>query len=80
MAGIELVSNKASKQPFDPALKVGAYLMMRARELGLIVRAIGDTVVCAPPLIITEDEIDELGARFHQAAADTEARFLKDAA
>ena len=80
MAGIELVADKPGKRPFDPALKVGAYLTSRAREYGLIVRALGDTVVCAPPLVVTEDEIDELGARFHRALADTEARFLKDAA
>ena len=80
MAGIELVADKAGKRPFDPAFKVGTYLMSRAREHGLIVRALGDTVVCAPPLIITEDEIDELGARFHRALADTEARFLEEAA
>ncbi len=80
MAGVELVADKAGKRPFDPALKVGAYLMSRAREYGLIVRALGDTVVCAPPLIVTEDEIDELGARFRRALADTEVRFLKDAA
>lgn len=80
MAGVELVAHKPGKRPFDPALKVGAYLTARAREYGLIVRALGDTVVCAPPLVVTEDEIDELGARFHRALADTEARFLKDAA
>lgn len=80
MAGIELVADKASKRPFDPSLKVGTYLMMRAREYGLIVRAIGDIVVCAPPLIISEDEIDELGKRFHRALEETEAKFAKDAA
>lgn len=80
MAGVELVADKAGKRPFDPALKVGAYLASRAREHGLIVRALGDTVVCAPPLIVAEDEIDELGARFHRALADTEARFLGDTA
>ena len=80
MAGVELVADKASKQPFDPSLEVGSYLMARAREHGLIVRALGDSVVCAPPLIITDDEIDELGARFRRAFDDTEARFLKHAA
>ena len=80
MAGIELVADKASKRPFDPSLKVGTHLMMRAREYGLIVRAIGDIVVCAPPLIISEDEIDELGKRFHRALEETEAKFAKDAA
>ncbi len=75
MAGVELVANKASKKTFNPSLKVGSYLMMRAREHGLIVRAIGDIVVCAPPLIISEDEIDELGRRFHKSLEETEQQF-----
>ena len=75
MAGVELVADKATGRPFDPALGVGAWLASRARAHGLIVRALGDTVVCAPPLIVTEDEIDELAARFRRALEDTEARF-----
>ena len=72
MAAIELVADKATKKPFPAALKLGAYLAARAQEQGLFVRAIGDAVVMAPPLIITKSEIDDLLARLGRALAETE--------
>lgn len=38
-----------------------------AEEEGLIVRAIGDTIAFCPPLIISEEEIDEVLLRFSRA-------------
>ena len=38
-----------------------------AEELGLIVRAIGDTIAFCPPLIIQEDEVAMLLQRFEEA-------------
>lgn len=38
-----------------------------AEEEGLIVRAIGDTIAFCPPLIISEDEVQELLRRFARA-------------
>ena len=37
---------------------------------GLIVRAIGDTLAVCPPLIITEEQIDELFDKFSQSLID----------
>ena len=68
----ELVADKATKRPFDPAAKVGAYLTGRAEEHGLILRALGDRVAFSPPLIIDEAEIGEMLARFGRALDDTE--------
>ncbi len=68
----ELVADKATKRPFDPAVKVGAYLTGRAEEHGLILRALGDRVAFSPPLIIDEAEIGEMLARFGRALDDTE--------
>lgn len=58
--GLEIVEDKAARQPFDAARKIGAKVGHHARERGLIVRVIGDRLVLAPPLIITEAEVDEL--------------------
>jgi 4-aminobutyrate---pyruvate transaminase len=44
-------------------------------EQGLIVRALGDTIVLCPPLIITSDELDELFARFARTMALFEQNF-----
>ena len=38
-----------------------------AEEEGLILRAMGDSLGFSPPLIISEDEIDELLSRFGRA-------------
>ena len=73
----ELVADKATRRPFDPAAKVGAYLTGRAEEHGLILRALGDRVAFSPPLIIDEAEIREMLARFGRALDDT-ARWVAE--
>jgi 4-aminobutyrate--pyruvate transaminase len=73
MAGIELVRDKATKQPFDAKAGVGAYFEERAREYGLIMRGRGEQLVMAPPLIITEAEIDDMLGRLRRALDETEA-------
>jgi 4-aminobutyrate--pyruvate transaminase len=73
VAGVELVANKDTHEPFDKALAVGPFCNGRAEEHGLIVRAIGDTISFCPPLVIDETEIDQLLARFALALSDTAA-------
>jgi 4-aminobutyrate--pyruvate transaminase len=72
IAAVELAADPARRTPFPPERGVGAYLVRRAQEHGLILRAMaGDIVAFSPPLIITEAEIDELLARFERALHDT---------
>ena len=78
MAGVELVADPATKRPFDPKHRVGAQLERRALEHGLVVRALGDTIACTPPLIIEEAEIDELLSCLAKALDDTEAWVAKN--
>jgi len=73
IAAVELVRDKASKEPFDPGDGVGAFCGGRAQDHGLIVRPLGDSVAFSPPLIITEDEIGEMITRFALALDETEA-------
>jgi 4-aminobutyrate--pyruvate transaminase len=77
IAGIELVQDKANRTSFDPKGGVVAYLAQRALEHGLIIRAFADAIGLAPPLIITESEIDELAKRLTRAFDDTLA-YVKD--
>ena len=44
---------------------------LRARDLGLLLRPIGDTLLLVPPLIINEEEIDFLCSKALQAINDT---------
>ena len=57
---LELVPHKPSRQFFPQRGTVGT----RARDLaignGLVMRAVWDTLIVAPPLVITRTEIDEL--------------------
>ncbi len=72
IAGVELAADPASRRPFPPERGVGAYLVRRAQEHGLILRTMaGDIVAFSPPLIISDAEIDELLARFDRALKDT---------
>ena len=60
IAGIELVKDKATRTRFDSDLKVGIRCRDFAAENGLIMRAVEDSMVLSPPLIITKPQIDDL--------------------
>ncbi|HWD08488.1 MAG TPA: adenosylmethionine--8-amino-7-oxononanoate transaminase [Actinomycetota bacterium] len=60
MVGIELVADRASRQPFDPALGMAWRVCSRAREAGAIIRPLGDVVVLMPPLAIPPGELTAL--------------------
>lgn len=60
MGALELMKDKAEKTPFEASDKVGAMVENRCLENGLIVRAIGDNLAFCPPLVTTDEEIDEI--------------------
>ena len=57
MAGIELVADKATKEPFPWENQVGARVCRRARDFGLLIRPLGDVLVVMPPLSITPEQL-----------------------
>ena len=69
VGAIELFADPENRTSFDPAAKAGARLVEIGLTQGLIVRALGDTIVFCPPLIITAEELDELFARFERTMA-----------
>jgi 4-aminobutyrate--pyruvate transaminase len=71
IGAVELVANKASKEPFPPAEGVGAFLVKRGHHHGVILRALGDSIAFCPPLIISEAEIDMMLERFSLSLDDT---------
>ncbi len=75
IAGLELVEDKARRRYFPPARRVGLTCRDHCFAQGLVMRAVRDVMVLAPPLIITEAEIDQLVARA-RAALDLTARDL----
>ncbi|MFQ5764907.1 MAG: aspartate aminotransferase family protein [Rhodospirillales bacterium] len=73
--GIELVADRATKEPLDPALKVHARIKNEAMARGLVCYPAGGTadgekgdhVLLAPPFIIEAPEIDDLVDRLGDA-------------
>ncbi|WP_350356068.1 aminotransferase [Acidisoma cladoniae] len=67
IGAIELVEDRAAHKPFASDRKVGATCRNFAMEEGLVMRACRDTMVFAPPLVISDDELSELATRAARA-------------
>ncbi|MBS0341656.1 MAG: aspartate aminotransferase family protein [Proteobacteria bacterium] len=69
--GIELVADRGSKAPFDPALKVNALIKKEAMARGLMCYPfggtvdgrLGDHVLLAPPFIASREDLQEITRR-----------------
>jgi putrescine aminotransferase len=70
MGAIRLVKRQATAsapaESFDPGLSVGMVCRGHCFNNGLIMRAVGDRMIIAPPLILTRALIDELMARIRR--------------
>ena len=62
MAGLVLVKSKAPVQRFTEAQGVGMICRGYCFEHGLIMRAVGDRMIIAPPLVMTHSQVDEMVA------------------
>lgn len=69
MAGVELVKDKVTKEPFEYGKRVGHQVILEARRRGVILRPLGDVLVLMPPLSITIDELRFLLTTAYQAIA-----------
>lgn len=71
VGAIELVADKETNQRFDKDLDVGTHCREHCFNAGVVLRAVGDTMICSPPLIISKDEIDQLVTKAKQALDNT---------
>jgi len=60
VAGLVLVKSKKPMQTFAPDLSVGMVCRGYMFRNGVIMRAVGDRMIIAPPLVITRAQIDEM--------------------
>ena len=60
MGALELVRDKSGRTPFADPGTVGTICRDICCERGLVMRAVRDTMIIAPPLVISHAEIDEL--------------------
>lgn len=63
MGSVALSPDKASRAPFSRSGVVGTYCRDACFENGLVMRAVGDRMIIAPPLVMTPSEIDTLADR-----------------
>jgi adenosylmethionine-8-amino-7-oxononanoate aminotransferase len=85
MWGIEFVRDKASKEPFDRALRVAERIGEVAFKRGLIIYpgagnvdgVRGDQLLIGPPLVITDAEIDQLVEMLAGAISDVEGDLVR---
>jgi adenosylmethionine-8-amino-7-oxononanoate aminotransferase len=82
MFGFEFVRDQETKEPFPPESKVSSLLEEAALKRGLVTYpctgsvdgAAGDMVLMAPPLIITESQIDDIVGILDDAIYEVEER------
>jgi adenosylmethionine-8-amino-7-oxononanoate aminotransferase len=75
MCGLEFVRDKETKEPFDPGLRVSSRFEQECFRRGLSIYpcsgsvegVAGDMVLVTPPLIITQQQIDEMIAIMKEA-------------
>jgi 4-aminobutyrate---pyruvate transaminase len=72
IAGLELVTDKASRRLFPAEARISSVIDQCARKNGLVVRVIGNRIALSPPLIITAAEVDELLLRLRRTLDDIE--------
>ena len=68
VAAVELSPDPAGRKNFDPAAKIGPRLVKYGEKHGIILRATpGDSIAISPPLVMVENEVDEMVERFGRA-------------
>ena len=75
MGAVQLVRDKSTSKSFPAELDIGMVCRGHCFANGLIMRAVGDRMIVAPPLVITCAQIDEMAALIRRCLDLT----LKDA-
>lgn len=69
-AALDLVPGRGAAARFPVAARTGLRVCLRAREHGLLLRPLGDSLLLVPPLCLDETELDELVRRTARAIDD----------
>jgi adenosylmethionine-8-amino-7-oxononanoate aminotransferase len=72
--GVEFVKDRKTKAQFDEDVNFGVQVGRSAIEKGLILRSEPNLITFAPPLIITEEEIDKMMSIFSESLEGVLAR------
>jgi adenosylmethionine-8-amino-7-oxononanoate aminotransferase len=74
MCAVELVADRATKAAFDPAKNIIGRVKAEMEARGLFTRVVRDIILLAPPLVVTEAQVDRIvdivGAAIHAVLPD----------
>jgi len=73
LGALQLVADKARRTPFPHEKNAGMTCRDIATRNGLVMRAVGDSMIISPPLIMTTDQIDDLVTLAREALDQTQA-------
>jgi len=71
VAGLVLYKDKASRTLFDAELGVGYRCRDHCFQNGVVMRAVEERMIIAPPLVMTHQDIDEMVRRIRRSLDDT---------
>ena len=74
MVGVELVSDRAAKRPFDAARQIGSAVCRHALRRGLMIRPLGDVVVLMPAPAMDDATLE----RMMSAVVDSVDEYFRD--
>ena len=60
LGAVEVVENTQTHAPFPVGDGIGAKLARAMRDRGVVTRVRGDTILLAPPLIVSEEQVDTI--------------------
>jgi adenosylmethionine-8-amino-7-oxononanoate aminotransferase len=69
-AGVELVADRDSRQPYSAGERRGMRVCRAARQRGVFLRPLGDVIVVMPPLTVTDGELDHIGRALEAAIGE----------
>ncbi|GAB4212489.1 MAG: aspartate aminotransferase family protein [Roseiflexaceae bacterium] len=73
MAAVELVEDKETRAAYPASAQIGPKAAKAMMRHGLFTRVVGDTICLAPPLVSSEDQIDQLVQAVGAAVAEVTA-------
>jgi 4-aminobutyrate aminotransferase-like enzyme len=71
--GIEFVKDRATKEHFDPKVRLNARLTAGLSKRKVWIRVPAYILPIAPPLVITADELDQLASAIDESITEVEA-------
>lgn len=78
MMGIELVSDKQSKEGFDPAVDSAMRVYKKCLDRGVMIRPIGDLIVMSPTLILNEEDCVKIVAALRDSITELSQELADD--